>query len=284
MLTDAPRRTRNRSASNKRLTTGQRQKRAADRGPAEVNRNANHSREVTTFHVKNVVAWLLLAPVALLTALTLIDLGWRLLSNGHVWRTVEFRWFFIGVMSWAGTYLLAGLRPVKLYVFGHESSHWLMAKLSGAKIYGGNYWSAEGGYVETSKTNTLIALAPYLLPFYSLVVLAGFGLLALFVDLQQPLTFDLAARRFVVPWECPLFFLLGGTWAFHITYTVITLHVTDQSDLARDGELFSLLLIFVTNAALILVVFVLASRDPELGWFKAWQCWLGKMRWLVPGL
>jgi hypothetical protein len=63
----------------------------------------------------------------------------------------------------------------------------------------------EGGHILTDKNNFLIALAPYFFPLYSILVLALYGALSLFVNLQ--------------PYGRLLYAVIGGTWAFHLTFT-----------------------------------------------------------------
>jgi len=75
-----------------------------------------------------------------------------------------------GPASWAGA---AGR---KLYVFGHELTHALAAWSVGAKVLG--FKSARTGATSTCRTsNAFIALAPYCVPIYTLVVVGAYRLL-----------------------------------------------------------------------------------------------------------
>jgi hypothetical protein len=60
-----------------------------------------------------------------------------------------------------------------------------------------------------------------------------------------------------------IYFLVGLTWCFHLTFTIEVLH-TEQSDLRQNGEFFSMMLIFVVNLVLIGALFIIAS--PTVGW------------------
>src|SRR5436190_17613151 len=110
-------------------------------------------------------------------------------------------WFSYG----AGTFALLAIllwRPVVVYVFGHELMHaiatWVcLGKVSNLKA------SANGGQVTSSKSNTLIRLAPYCVPLYAIVVAAIY----------------LALNRWWRPMGGHLnwiIFALGFFYAFHI--------------------------------------------------------------------
>ncbi|HTH48440.1 MAG TPA: M50 family metallopeptidase, partial [Candidatus Limnocylindria bacterium] len=71
-----------------------------------------------------------------------------------------------GGACWVVVFLLLP-KPMWIYVAGHELTHALCAWLSGGKVKSLKV-TAEGGQVVLSKTNVLIALAPYFLPLYSL--------------------------------------------------------------------------------------------------------------------
>jgi hypothetical protein len=73
--------------------------------------------------------------------------------------------------------------------------------------------------------------------------------------------------------------LLGLSWWFHITYTLKTV-IARQSDLERNGEFFSMLLIFLINVALIVGLFLAASPSPGLSFLEVGRCWMGMAGWL----
>jgi len=64
-----------------------------------------------------------------------------------------------------------------------------------------------------------------------------------------------------------------------MTYTVKVI-VAQQSDLERNGEFFSLTLIFLFNVALIVALFLAASPAPGLGLMEVGRCWVGMAGWL----
>ena len=127
--------------------------------------------------------------------------------------------------------------PVRTYVIGHELTHALWGLLFGARVSDVRV-GRKGGSVRVSKSNLLIVLSPYFFPFYTFVVL----LVAL-------LTY-----AFVRPLPClPVWmFLVGFTWAFHVLFTLETL-TQRQPDVKEYGTLFSWVVIFAFNLALVLV-------------------------------
>ena len=134
--------------------------------------------------------------------------------------------------------------PVKTYVLGHELTHALWGLVFGARPSRVRV-GRSGGSVRLTKTNIVIALAPYFFPFYTFLVL-------------------LAARVtlfFVRPLPCPpiWMFAVGFTWAFHVLFTFSALAET-QPDITPYGRVFSWVIIFLVNLLLVLVV--LAAVTP----------------------
>jgi hypothetical protein len=264
---------------NQRLTKAERQQKARVQEKPDVRRHPVRLKQQRHLTLKHWLGILLLTPVALITALTMAEMSYRLLGRHQLLAAESFRFFILGVFLWLGLYLGLQVRPTKLYVIGHELSHALVAKLTGAKIYRFEF-TETGGFVETSKSNTWISLAPYILPFYSIVIFLFFGVLALITDLDSGFMVKLGSSQIHFKMTRYLFVLLGLSWAFHITYTLITLR-TQQSDLTRNGEYFSLMLIFLINAAQILLLFTLHSPHPELGLAQTLQCWWGNAQRLL---
>lgn len=263
----------NKKKKNLRLTAEKRQEREARQRRPDVRRNPVRQAEAKTLGLKKWLGILVLTPIALVTALTMFEMSVRLITREHILETEEFRFFVLGLGAWLVLYFFARVRPVEVYVFGHELSHALVALCLGAKVYDFDF-SAQGGYVETNKTNTFISLAPYFLPIYAVAVMMVFGVLALFVDLTAVHT--VSAFGYSVPFKLTrLFYIaLGATWGFHLTYTLLTLR-SEQSDLTRNNEYFSLMLIFLVNAGLLLIMLISASPHPELGLAQTLYCWSG---------
>ena len=118
-----------------------------------------------------------------------------------------------------------------------------------------------------TKSNFLIALAPYFFPLYAVLVVLVF----------------LAARGFgewrhYVVW---FHLLLGAAYAFHVT---LNWHILQgsQSDITNEGYLFSAVIIFLGNVTvLILGVPLLASR---VGVLTALWWWWDSTREVVQRL
>ena len=133
------------------------------------------------------------------------------------------------------------VRPTRVYVFGHELSHALAAVLSGARVKR-FVVGKDSGHVLVEGTNTFIALAPYFLPIYSVLVLAAWRLAAVWVP--EPRL------------RLPGLALMGLTVAFHLVLTLDILTVETQKDLKQAGGVFfSLTVIALANALVLVLLF-----------------------------
>ena len=147
-----------------------------------------------------------------------------------------------GYACWTIIYLC--LSPsIRLYIWGHELTHALWGTLAGAKV-GPIRVNRAGGSVTLSEAGILTTLAPYFVPFYTLIVILLRLLLGLFI----------ARGR----WELVWLFLVGLTWSFHMTYTARSL-LQQQPDLHAYGRLFSYTLIITVNLLTLGYVLVFAS-------------------------
>ncbi len=257
-----------------REQNSRRHKLEANTRPAGINRRQDVQEEHSLLYWKRVIGIVFLAPLALVTAVALWIMLWRALRYMDFWKSGEFIWFTIGGLSWAAAWL-CGARPIKTYVFGHEMSHLVTARLFGGKIFDWKV-TAHGGYVETDKSNTWITLAPYLVPFYTVIVMGVFGIASMFIDLHAPVA---VWRLDLVPVNA-LYYLIGFTWWFHATYTAKTVHI-EQGDLKRNGEFFSMMLIFLINVLLLILMFLASSPSPGLGFGEVMRCWWGVARDLI---
>ncbi|HYF37127.1 MAG TPA: hypothetical protein VD994_17640 [Prosthecobacter sp.] len=246
--------------------------------PAHVRRNPRQKHLHRVKKLKGWLAALVLCPVGLITVFAVGEMIWRALTRLAFWRTDEFIFFSLGGLLWTVA-CLGGCWPVRYYVFGHEMSHLIVARLFGGKIIDWKV-TAQGGFVETNKSNTWITLAPYLLPFYSIGVLLLFGMAGIVWDLHERHTLSLAGVALGLKGVWLFYILLGATWCFHATFTFKTI-VAKQSDLERNGEFFSLLLIFLINVLLLAGLFLAASPAPGFGLVEIGRCWLGTAGWLI---
>jgi len=132
------------------------------------------------------------------------------------------------------------IKPVYLYVLGHEFTHVLATWLSGGSVVSFNV-TPRGGSVVTSKTNVFIELSPYFVPVYTLLLGPIFWILKTIG--QEP------------PFMSAIFvFLVGVTLAFHFVMTSEALRMR-QSDVGKSGLIFSLVLIFIGNLVVVMAVF-----------------------------
>jgi hypothetical protein len=197
---------------------------------------------VPTRWVKTVFGVFLLPLCAILTQ-TFFTVFARATVSERLWAAEEFWFFSLGAVLWLIAFF--GLpRPVLLYVFGHELTHAFWVLVMGGRISKFRV-GRDGGHVVTDRTNFWIALAPYFFPLYSLIIIAAYGVLGLFVNVQ--------------PYGRLLYALIGATWAFHFTFTCWMIP-KKQTDLTDHGTFFSLVVIYLMNLALLSVMLVLASK------------------------
>lgn len=191
--------------------------------------------------IKFLVAVLLL-PVCVGAARAL----WPVLLAGRAADTV---WIplLAGAACWIVIFLLLP-KPMWIYVLGHELTHALWTWLFGGQVKKMKV-SSTGGHVVISKTNFLIALAPYFFPLYAVLVIAVF-----------------ASGNALFGWRSYLawfYLLLGAAYAFHVTLTAYVLR-TRQSDITSQGYLFSGVVIFLGNTLTLLFGLPLLSPNPQL--------------------
>lgn len=134
-------------------------------------------------------------------------------------------------------------RPVRTYIFAHELTHALWGFLMGARISKFKV-SKDKGSVTLSKTNFLITLAPYFFPLYTVLLITLYYLLWMFIPVERYHSIWLG--------------LIGFTWGFHLSFTVITL-LQRQSDIRACGHLFSYSFIYLMNVMGICIWVVLVS-------------------------
>jgi hypothetical protein len=189
--------------------------------------------------LRSLLAFLLLVPSAIST-LALFTITEHT-GDSHFWPNIAqsrpFLFFAVGcflMIGWFYSRLLSSFF-LYLYVLGHELTHVIFIYICGGKVSGFNV-TLDGGYVMTNKSNVLIALSPYFVPFWSFIVLAISGILKLF-------------------WEIPyhdyaLYLAIGATWTFHLAYTMWMIP-RDQPDLKENGTFFSLVIIYLANVLLL---------------------------------
>jgi len=189
--------------------------------------------------LRSFLALLLMLPSAIST-LALFTIAEHT-GQTHFWmeliRSRPFIFFFTGcflMCSWFYSKLLSNFF-LYLYVLGHELTHVIFIYICGGRVSGFNV-TLNGGYVMTNKSNILIALSPYFVPFWSFIVLFISGLLRLFWDIPYH--------------DYVLYLAIGGTWTFHLVWTIWMIP-RDQPDLKENGTFFSIILIYLANVLLL---------------------------------
>jgi hypothetical protein len=240
------------AAKKKRKTTlhhgtRRRSRRVKVAAPIARRHPVSDSWMIPTRWVKFVVAIFLL-PVCAIFTQTFFTVFARATVTHRLWAGQEFWFFSLGAILWLIAFF--GLpRPMLVYVFGHELTHALWVVLMGGRVSRFRV-GREGGHIVTDRNNFWIALAPYFFPLYSLLVIAGYGILGLFCNVQ--------------PYGRLLYALIGATWAFHFTFTCWMIP-KKQTDLTDNGTFFSLVVIYLMNLGLLSVMLVLASSQITFG-------------------
>lgn len=145
--------------------------------------------------------------------------------------------FFIGIFAFAAVRVFIPI-PTRLYVFGHEFAHVLAILLSGGRVKSFKV-NSEGGSVESDKNNSFIALAPYFLPVYTLLLFLAFNIAGLFrlTETSSPL----------------FYFLIGFSYSFHM-FCNFEFTRSYQPDLQSEGIIFSYSVILLANLIVISVM------------------------------
>jgi hypothetical protein len=159
-----------------------------------------------------------------------------------------------GAACWWVIYLLLP-KPMWVYVFGHELTHAVWTWLLGGQVKKFRA-SSQGGHVVVTKSNFLIALAPYFFPLYAVLVVL------VFVTGHWLWNW----RNYVVWFHL----LLGAAYGFHVT---LTWHILkhEQSDIADQGYLFSTAVIFLGNVVVLLIgIPLLAAKVDAVTALRWW--------------
>lgn len=188
-------------------------------------------------------------------AMALLPFLWSCLKNLFLmfpsfrFEKINSWWLFGCGMSAYFTIEHFLVKPMGLYVFGHEMTHVVSGVLSGAKIHSFKS-SAKGGEVRLSKKNTFIALSPYIIPLYSITVLALYAVLKNWVFSPALI------------WSFQL--LMGASLAFHLSMTFSAVH-RKQPDLKFRGFFLSIVLIAIGNSLIFGLMMVgLFDHTPTL--------------------
>lgn len=183
--------------------------------------------------------------------------GMALVKVLHACGSADTTWvpLLAGAACWCVIFFLLP-KPMLIYVFGHELTHALWTWLFGGEVKKMKV-SSKGGHVIISKTNFVIALAPYFFPLYVVLVVGVFAL-----------------GNLIWNWHGYLVWFhlcVGAAYAFHLTLTFHVLQ-TQQSDITGQGYLFSAVVIFLGNVCVLLFSIPLLTNQVRL--LEVFHWWL----------
>jgi len=211
---------------------------------------------------------LLLLPTAFFVVVETGSAFFNVLRDFHV---------AVGLLAGAVLYCVihfGGYKFEKMYVWGHEATHAIVAMLCGFRVHSITV-NQEDGNVKMDRINAAVVLAPYCVPLYA--ILTGFIYLGLdlFMDASQ--------------YRAVFVFIVGFFMAFHFVQTFQTLWEVDQPDLTMaGGRIFSSVIIILFNAAVLVLVLKLLfpqrvqlltmGSNILLSTCKAWKM-IGEIFW-----
>jgi hypothetical protein len=201
---------------------------------------------------KRIVRWslaTLLLPFCWVTTWTFLSRFSQATVHQDFWKSEEFWYFATGALVMIGWFWSGLLQTffLYLYVLGHELTHAVFVKLYRGKV-SEFHVSADGGYITTNKTNLVIALSPYFVPFWSVIAALFYVGLRFSAGLSPA-------------WDRLLYATMGVTWTFHMVWTLWMIP-RDQPDLKENGTYLSLVVIFFANILVLVGLFCLAEKSP----------------------
>jgi hypothetical protein len=119
-------------------------------------------------------------------------------------------------------------KPERMYLWAHEFTHLLVAKLFLRHVHGFHITSRSGGKVVIDRTNVAIDLAPYAVPLYNVVALLPVTLFAGGTPLARKIYLGAAAFLFTM----------------HLCFSVEGF-IDGQPDVRRSGRVFSLAIVLL---------------------------------------
>jgi hypothetical protein len=190
---------------------------------------------------------LILLPLCWVTTWTLLSRFSHATLVQGFWQSAEFWYFATGALLMAGWFWSGLLQSffLYLYVLGHELTHAVFVLLFRGRVTDFHV-STAGGYITTNKTNLIIALSPYFVPFWSIIAALVHTAIRLSTDTHPG-------------WELAFYAAMGVTWTFHMVWTLWMIP-RDQPDLRENGTFLSLVVIYLANV-LVLVMLLCAAED-----------------------
>jgi hypothetical protein len=227
--------------------------------------------------LKRLLRWslaVMLLPMCWVTSWTFLSRFSHAAVDQDFWKTAEFWYFATGAMVMVGWFWSGLLQRffLYLYVLGHELTHAVFVVLFRGKI-SDFHVSTEGGYITTNKTNLVIALSPYFVPFWAVVSVALYAVLRYSVG-------------FSPDWDRALYLMMGGTWTFHMVWTLWMIP-REQPDLRENGTFLSLVVIYLANILVLVALLCIAAESPlestrefAMEWLRHAATWTATfLRW-----
>ncbi|MCL1909424.1 MAG: hypothetical protein FWG05_00640 [Kiritimatiellaeota bacterium] len=131
------------------------------------------------------------------------------------------------------------------YIVAHELTHALFGWLSGARVSDLTL-AKYGGKVNISKSNIMILLSPYFVPFYAFLLVLLYSPLSFFA----PMGGSVFGRAYVL--------FIGLAWGHHFWWTLAALCQLQQ-DFREYGTFFSINLVIFANLLMLFLLFGLFS-------------------------
>lgn len=202
--------------------------------------------------LRRMFRWVLalsLLPICWVTTWTFLTRFSHATVDQDFWKTAEFWYFATGALVMVGWFWSGLLQSffLYLYVLGHELTHAIFVMLYRGKVTDFHV-STEGGYITTNKTNWVIALSPYFVPFWAVVSATLYGVTRYFGGVTAE-------------WDRLLYGLMGVTWTFHMVWTLWMIP-RDQPDLKENGTFLSLVIIYLANLLVLVGLLCLAGHEP----------------------
>lgn len=202
---------------------------------------------------KRLFRWLvglMLLPLCWVTTWTFLSRFSSATVDQGFWQTAEFWYFATGALVMTGWFWSGLLKSffLYLYVLGHELTHAVFVVAFRGEVTDFHV-SAEGGYITTNKTNLVIALSPYFVPFWSVVCAVIYAAVRISADPTPA-------------WDLAFYATMGVTWTFHMAWTLWMIP-RDQPDLKENGTFLSLVIIYLANL-LVLVALLCAAEEAPL--------------------
>ncbi len=204
---------------------------------------------------------LVLLPLCWVTSWTFLSRFSHATFDLEFWKTAEFWYFATGSLVMLGWFLSGLGKTVFLYtyVLGHEVTHAVFVLLFRGRVMD-FYVGLDGGYITTNKTNMMIALSPYFVPFWSIVGALLYALTGCFSEIPSE-------------WHRVLYAVMGFTWTFHMVWTLWMIP-RDQPDLKENGTFLSLVVIYLANLLILVGLLCVAADTPWDTMRDFWMEWV----------